>query len=305
MSRNHLLRSHAALLFATLPAIVVGTAYAQNPGGSPGSVVFYSIRDGHPNNQIYVMDPDGANPMRITFDAATDLDPDISTDGKSILYTSDQTGNKDIFVIDSRGATLNLTNNPATDEWARWSPNGKQIVFDSNRDGGVFEIFVMNADGSGLTQLTHPPVLARYPGWSPDGKQIVFRKGIDIYTMNSDGGAAVPLTSEVAPAFAQMPVWSPNGKQIAFMSLREGYCAVFLMNSDGSNQTNLTPKNPSDSSSSWCSRAPAWSADGKAIYFMSFRPSTSGLSEIFSIEPDGTNTRQLSFDGTSGEPRAR
>src|SRR5262249_55549243 len=158
----------------------------------------------------------------------------------------------------------------ATDEWARWSPDGQQIVFDSNRDSGVFEIYVMNADGSSPTELTSPPVLGRYPSWSPDGRQILFRRGIDIYTMSADGGGTpVQLTSEIAPSFAQMAVWSPDGRHIAFMSFRAGYCSVFRMNADGSNQINLTPKNPSDPATNWCSRAPSWSTDGRQIYFTS------------------------------------
>jgi TolB protein len=199
-----------------------------------------------------------------------------------------------------------LTNDSATDEWARWSPNGNQIVFDSNRDGGVFEIYVMNADGSSPTELTSPPILGRYPSWSPNGQQIVLRRGIDIYTINADGsGAPVQLTSENAPSFAQMPAWSPDGRYIAFMSFRAGYCSVFRMNADGSNQVNLTPKNPSDPATSWCSRAPSWSIDGRQIYFMSSRPSTGGQNEIFLMNADGSYARQLTNTGTNGSPTAR
>ena len=238
--------------------------------------------------------------FRITYDVASDVDPDISPNEQQIVFTSNQTetGNNNIFVRDQNGAVRNLTNQPsATDEWARWSPDGKQIAFDSNRDGGVFEIYVMNADGSGTpTRLTNPPILGRYPSWSPNGGQIVFRRGIDIYTINADGsGVPVQLTSEVAPSFAQMPAWSPDGRYIAFMSFREGYCSVFRMNADGSQQINLTPKDPGDPPTSWCSRAPSWSTDGRQIFFMSFRPGTGGQNEIFVMNADGTNFRQLTM----------
>lgn len=281
--------------------------HAKQAGGPPSSVFFFSTRDGVPNNQIYTMDPDGGNQVRVTSDAASDVDPDVSPDGKQILFTSNQTGNNDIFLQDRSGALTNLTNNSATDEWARWSPDGKQIVFDSNRDGGTFEIYVMSADGSGMpTALTAPPVLGRYPSWSPDGKQIVLRRGIDIYTMNADGsGTPVQLTHEVAPSFAQMAAFSPDGQSIAFMSFREGYCSVFRMDADGSNQINLTPKDPADASSTWCSRAPSWSTDGQKIFFMSFRPSTGGKNQIFAMDADGSDLVQLTTDGTSGSPRAR
>lgn len=296
------------LIVCALLVLAGAFAHAQNPGGSPGSIVFFSAGNGQPNNQIYTMNPDGTNSVRVTFDTASDIDPDISPDGKYIVFTSNQSGNNDIYIMDRRsGTTLDLTNNPANDEWARFSPDGKQIVFDSNRDDGVFEIFVMNADGSGTpAQLTFPPTLGRYPSWSPDGKQIIFRHGIDIYVMNADGsGTPTQLTNEVAPGFAQMANFSPNGQYIAFMSFREGYCSVFLMKSDGGGQTNLTPKAPADPPTSWCSRAPAWSADGHEIYFMSFRPSTGGHNQVFVMNTDGSNPQQLTSTGTSGEPRAR
>jgi TolB protein len=255
------------------------------------------------------MIPNGDQPVRVTYDTASDVDPDISPDGQEVIFTSNQTetGNNNIFLRNRWGVVRNLTNNPAIDEWARWSPDGNQIVFDSNRDGGVFEIYVMSADGTGVpTRLTSPPTLGRYPSWSSDGKQIVFRRGIDIYMINADGtGTPVQLTHEVAPSFAQMPVWSPDGRYIAFMSFREGYCSVFRMTAGGDDQINLTPKDPTDPASKWCSRAPSWSAHGRRIYFTSFRPSTGGLNQIFVMNMDGTDVRQLTDTGTNGSPRVR
>jgi Tol biopolymer transport system component len=282
-------------------------AFAQF-GGPPGRVAFYSVRDGQINKEIYVMNPDGSNQLRVTYDTTSDVDPDISPDGQQIVFASNQTetGNNNIFVRDASGTVRNLTNDSATDEWARWSPNGQQIAFDSNRDNGVFEIYIMSADGSSPTELTNPPILGRYPSWSPNGHQLIFRRGIDIYAMNTDGtGTPVQLTSETAPSFAQMPVWSPDGRYVAFMSFRAGYCSVFRMNADGTNQINLTPRNPSDPATSWCSRAPAWSTDGRQIYFMSFRPSTGGQNQIFVMNADGSNVHQLTNLGVNGSPRAR
>ncbi len=297
-----------AIVLATVVVSIRLCAYAEDDGRSPHSVVFHSVRDGHSNNQIYVMDPNGGDPIRVTNDTASDVDPDISPNKKEIVFTSNQTptGNNNIFLRDRFGVVRNLTNDTATDEWARWSPDGKKIVFDSNRNSGVYEIYVMNRDGSGVTELTAPPVLGRYPSWSPDGTQIVFRRGIDIYVINADGsGTPIQLTSEVPPSFAQMPVWSPERRYIAFMSFREGYCSVFRMNADGSEQINLTPKDSGDAPTSWCSRAPAWSANGREIFFMSFRPTTGGQNQVFIMDMDGTDVRQLTDLGTSGSPRAR
>jgi Tol biopolymer transport system component len=292
----------ARLSIACVVSVVVVCTSVGQGQGIPGSVVFYSARAG--NNEIFVMNRDGADPVRITTNPASDVDPDIWTNGREIAFASNRTGNNDIFVTDRDGfGVTNLTSNPANDGWPRFSPNGQQIAFHSNRDGN-FEIYVMNADGSNVTRLTDYPGIDQYPDWSPDGKEIVFRRDIDIYAIDVIDGTIRRLTQ--APMLNQMAAWSPNGKQIAFMSLREGYCAVFVMNADGSGQTNLTPKHVGDLDADWCSRAPSWSTDGREIYFMSFRPATQGDAEIFVMNADGTGVRRLTYAvGTDGSPRAR
>jgi TolB protein len=103
-----------------------------------------------------------------------------------------------------------------------------------------------------------------------------------------------------------MPSWSPNGKQLAFMSNRAGYVSVFVMNADGSDPRNLTPKAPGDLDGDWISRAPSWSTNGHQIYFMSSRPSTGLDTEIFVMNSDGTEARRLTNTiGMDGSPRAR
>lgn len=83
----------------------------------PGRVVFNSARDG--NNGIYVMDWDGSRPLRITNDPASDVDPDMSTNGRDIVFTSSRTGDNDIYIVGATGGTpVNLTHN-----------SGRQIYF--------------------------------------------------------------------------------------------------------------------------------------------------------------------------------
>ena len=276
--------------------------------GVPQSVAFFSARSG--NNEIYLMNPDGTDPVQITHDPASDADPDVSTNGREIVFTSNRTGNNDIFVTDSNGINVwNLTNNPANDGWPRWSPNGQQIAFHSNREDdddeiSDYDIYVMDADGSNLTQVTTYPGVDQYPDWSPNGKELMFRRDMDIYAVDLADGTVRRLTK--GAGLNQMAVWSPNGRRIVFMSNREGYCSVFVMNDDGSDQTNLTPKDPGDTDAEWCSRAPSWSRNGRQIYFMSSRPSTQGDAEIFVMNADGTEVRRLTYSlGTDGSPRAR
>jgi hypothetical protein len=78
------------LAIAVLAAITGTYGVTARGGGIPGSVAFSSARDG--NNEIYVMDPDGADPVRITEDAASDVDPALSPDGRHIVFTSNRSG---------------------------------------------------------------------------------------------------------------------------------------------------------------------------------------------------------------------
>jgi Tol biopolymer transport system component len=284
--------------------VVVGAlsaAAGQGPG-MPGGVVFNSMRTG--NAEIYTMDWDGQNQTRVASHPAADVDPAFSPDGRTIVFASNRTGNNDIFVVDRDGGDgVNLTAHPANEGWPRWSPDGRQIVFHTNRDGN-FEIYVMDSDGQNPTRLTNYAGIDQYPDWSPDGRQIVFRRDIDIYVLDLRTGDIERLTN--AAPLNQMAMWSPNGRQLVFMSARDGYPSVFVMDADGSNQVNLTPKATADSPGEWLSRAPAWSTNGRQIYFMSFRPSTGGDTEVFVMNADGSGVRRLTYMlGVDGSPHAR
>lgn len=293
-------RITVAFLFVS---VTTAGSLARSGSGIPGSVAFYSARDG--NNEIYVMDPDASEPRRITEHPSSDTDPALSPDGRDVVFTSNRTGNNDIFVIDSRGGqTRNLTNHSANDGWARWSPNGRHIAFHSNRAGN-FEIYVMDADGGSLKRLTTYTGVDMYPDWSPDGWHIVFRRDVDLYVMDLMDDTVQRLTN--ATPLNQMAVWSPNGRQLAFMSTRDGYPSVFVMNADGTGDpVNLTPKDPGDADSDWISRAPSWSRDGHEIYFMSSRPATQLDTEVFVMNADGSDVRRLTqVVGVDGSPHVR
>jgi len=96
---------------------------------------------------------------------------------------------------------INITNNPAADTDADWSPDGPKIAFASDRDGNV-QICVMNVDGTGIARLTNHMSEDRQPSWSPDGGKIAFRSDRDgnseIYVMNADGTNPVRLTNDPA-----------------------------------------------------------------------------------------------------------
>ena len=289
----------------TAPDGGVAFEIGEHGGGPPGGVIFYSRRGGT-LAKIYTMNADGSDVTQVTDGPGNDLWPDLSPNGRYIVFASNRTGNNEIFVLDLRDGTLtNVSNSTADDSWPRWSPNGRQIAFHSNRTGN-YDIYVVDADGRGLRAVTTDAALDQWPDWSPNGQRLAFRRGNDVYVADAGGEEQDVQRLTFLPAsIDQMPAWSPDGRRIAFMSLREGYCAVFLMDADGSNQVNLTPKGPNDAAAAWCSRAPSWTRNGR-ILFMSFRPSTAGDVELFSMVADGTDLVRLTTSaGEDGGVRVR
>jgi|GEM_PF-3437522 len=165
-----------------------------------------------------------------------------------------------------------------------------RVAFASTRDGNT-EIYSVRADGSDLLRLTNSPSEDNYPLWSPDGSKMSFlsdRSGNwELWIMNADGSGPSQLTH--SNGFAHSPSWAPDGKHIAFSSNRNGGdWDVYLMGPDGSNVVDLTNSAGSDYS-------PSWSPDGTKLAFISER---GGHREIYLMNADGSNQRQLTSDGT-------
>jgi Tol biopolymer transport system component len=200
----------------------------------------------------------------------------LALEQTKIVFDSNRDGYFEIYTMNPDGTEqTRLTNNPGKDEYPSWSPDGKRIAFGSDRNShsDVYvnaEVYIMNADGSHQTNLTNNPAFDHHPSWSPDGKKIVFaseRDGnMNIYIMNTEGSNQTRLTDN--PAHDVKPQWSPDGKKIAFYSLRndvpdekkygadgrgwsEYNAEIYVMNADGSEQTNLTNNPAYDGYPSW------------------------------------------------------
>lgn len=234
-------------------------AFDDSPSVSPdGSRVLFLTARHDPDPkfpnlkyEIYVMDVDGENQIRLTFTDTGEDHPAWSPDGKKIIFDADYDGDGfyEIYTMQPDGTQLErLTNNPANDQFADWSPDGSQITFSSDRNGS-WNIFIMNADGSNQKSLSNSNDWELFPAWSPDGSQIAFNRlaprsrNTDVYVMTAEGSEILQLTN--SGVFDENPVWSPDGKLIAFQTNRDGHFEIYVMNADGSDQHALSP-NPAD-----------------------------------------------------------
>jgi Tol biopolymer transport system component len=174
---------------------LIDTTSNFHPAWSPDrtKIAFASTRDTNP--EIYVMDPNGSNVVRLTHDAADDAQPAWSPDGSKIVFASTRDGNAEIYVMNADGTGLvNLTHNGATDLTPAWSPDGAKIAFQSNRQTD-FAVWVMNADGTNPVRLTEPSPPSGAPDWSPDGTRIAYEQNGDIWIMNVDGTGKTRITN--------------------------------------------------------------------------------------------------------------
>jgi TolB protein len=244
--------------------------------------------------EIYIADYDGANQRRITINRNLNITPNWSPDGRSIAYTSYRKTLPDILISNIFVGTMEEPAKGVGQNFLPvFSPDGKQIAFMSNRDGNS-EIYVMNRDGSGLRRLTDNPAIESTPTWSPTGTQIAFtsdRTGTpQIYVVGSDGTGLRRLTFE---SFADRATWSPAPyNEIAFAARTgPGFDIKILSLQDGVTRQITFGEGTNES--------PAWSPNGRHMAFMSTR---AGKSQIFTVDRDGKNIRQVTKDGNNFTP---
>jgi Tol biopolymer transport system component len=168
-----------------------------------------------------------------------------------------------------------------------YSPDGLKVVLSNNTDGD-YDIFVMNADGTGQRQLTHNSSNDQQPAWSPDGKQIAFtsnRDGdFDIYVMNADGSNPVNLTNAYWTGSDLDPHWSPDGQSIAYVTSMAGTWDIYSLSPTGSSTQALT----NGPSSEWFDD---WAPDGNSFLA---ETNLKGNFDIYRYQVG------QSLDGTSG-----
>jgi len=175
-------------------------------------IVYRSSKDG--NDEVYIMNVDGSGEIRLTNDPAYDGSPDWSPDGKQIVFSSDRSGEYGIYIVNSDGSNLHQVGS-FMGFMPSWSPDGKKIAFSDGQD-----IFVINIDGTGLTNLTNAGLRDYAPEWSPDGTQIGFVgdiRGKDVFVIPSNGGEITRLTNSTSDHCCYgSPSWRGDGKVIVY-----------------------------------------------------------------------------------------
>lgn len=212
--------------------------------------------------------------------------------GNTISFTANLTGNLDIYIMDiNRKNPINLTNHPEDDTSPTWAPDGTAFAYVSHRDGNP-EIYVMEMEmeKKESRRLTNNQATDIDPAWSPDGRWIAFAANhhrehaadTDIYTMDQNGRKIQQLTNK--GGHNSTPAWSPDGEWIAFRTTLNGIGTIHLMNADGKKQRAITQVSATD---------PAWSVDGKEIYFSSNMLNDVRVPTLFAVNINGGDVRRL------------
>lgn len=287
-----------ALLVAMSLALVVMPATAGSAVERDGTVA-YARFPSSGEAQLFMMDANGRNRIRLIRHAGSDSEPSWSPDGRRIAFTSTSKASiQGIFVADANGTglrqlTRHLTppNAAFLDAHPRWSPDGTRLLFHRYRDNRT-DLYVIDANGGGLRKVGP----GFEPAWSPDGQKIAFALRIgrygnyDIYVSNPDGSGRRRVTR--SPANDNDPDWSPDGRTLVFESRRKDNTDIYTIGSDGKRERRLTRAAGYDAS-------PVWSPDGKWIAFASRRTRTQF--DIWVMDRDGSNQTRLTTDAKADD----
>jgi TolB protein len=195
-------------------------------------------------------------------------------------YRWDFDPSMDIFKADPDGSNLvRITDAPGYDAEGSYSPDGKQIIFTSFRDGDA-DIYIMDADGKNVRRITAAKGYDGGPFFSPDGKRIIYRsdrKGNDnlqVFINNVDGTAERPLTDNNTVNWG--PYFHPDGRHIMYATGRHGHAnyELYLMDVDTGTEERITFREGFDG-------LPVFSPDGRKLMWTSSGRDTDRKSQLF------------------------
>jgi serine/threonine protein kinase len=240
---------------------------------------------------IWVMDADGSNKIRLTATASADeVYPSWSPDGRHIAYVRMSNGGpQEIWVMDANGANqrdLGLCPGDANCGKLAWAPNGRRVAYVQGTDLHVADLTTGTSRRlvSGLTSASRPGG-AGGPGptWSPNGRLLAFTCGDALCVVAARGGKS----RAIGPAFAD-PEWSPSGQWLVGEYSGGGSyegANIFLIRPDGTDRRQLTTATGPQGA-----RKPTWAADGRSLVYTDW---STGAGLLFRIDVDGSGRAQL------------
>lgn len=275
--------------------------YSLSAGASRGvaqTQIAYSAQRGRAK-EIYVMDYDGNNVRTITANGGLNKFPEWTPDNGKLIFVTNLSSRQgwQLWLQDLAGGRIvlpapsNYVSSPAI------SPDGSRLAFSSREaNGDNPEVFVSDRDGSRRRNLTRHPAIDASPTWSPTGLQLAFisdRTGTpQLWMMEVDGTNLRRLVSE--GGHCDSPAWSPDGRFILYswQAPTQWKHDIYVVEVATGRIFQLTSGLGSNEN-------PSWSPDGRHIAFQSTR---SGSSQIFIMNADGKNLKQLTAYGINGSP---
>ena len=259
-----------------------------------GQYLLYASTQHGKTADIYRKKVHGTTVTRLTTDPADDIMPAFSPDNQHIAFSSNRSGNWDLYVMDSDGGqSVRLTNDSQHELHPTWSPDGKYIVYSRlSEASGRWEMW--------MTEFANPASrkflgYGLFPSWSPDPAQnkIVYQEArergsrlFSIWTIdivNGEGRTPTEIAS-AANAAAVNPSWSADGKMLAFATIIDPQkqnpdhpkeADIWVIGLDGTGRVNLT-------NGKYTNLQPCWGPDGE-VFFVSNR---SGVDNIWALRPD-------------------
>lgn len=227
-------------------------------------------------NEIFIMDTDGSDPVRLTDNAREDSFPNLSPDGTRVAFSRRIRGQFDLFILNVDGSgTTRLTRTTNADEaLPAWSPDAKKLAFTvttATDDGWQSDIYRIRISDGRYRRLTHTPVAKEFaPDWAPDGTRIAFTKqspgrekyGIAIVRPDASGVRWIVINPESSSGYTDVnPSWSPDSRWIAFSRDHgaDPYVDIFKVRRNGSEVTAVTELDE-------LAENPVWGADGRILF---------------------------------------
>ena len=256
-------------------------------------IAFISNRDG--NWELYMMDYDGYNQTRLTYNETQDYMPAWSADGRKIAYTAYRGGEAALWLYSIYEGTRTLIFDRGTSFSPSFSPDGKKLAFSTTEEDGNTQIYVARLSDTDpvkvieVRKLTFTKSNNLAPTWSPTSRQIAFtsdRSGSpQIYVMDAEGSNIERVS--FGGSYFDGPAWSPTGDMIVYVSRVNNIFDIYVLNLKTNRVIKLTESNARNES-------PTWAPDSRHIVFAS---NLSGTVQLWSIDTDGTNLRRLTSTG--------